>query len=60
MFINAAHHLKWDLSFPQVMGILNATPDSFSDGGKFRTPQDGIAQAERMIANGVDLIDIGG
>ena len=46
--------------YPIVMGILNATPDSFSDGGKFRTPQDTIAQAERMIANGVDLIDIGG
>jgi dihydropteroate synthase len=45
---------------PVVMGILNATPDSFSDGGQFRTPQDPIAQAEHMIANGVDLIDIGG
>ena len=45
---------------PIVMGILNTTPDSFSDGGKFRTPQDAIAQAELMIANGVDLIDIGG
>ena len=45
---------------PIVMGILNATPDSFSDGGKFRTPKDAIAQAESMIAYGVDLIDIGG
>ena len=45
---------------PIVMGILNATPDSFSDGGQFRTPTDAIAHAERMIANGVDLIDIGG
>jgi len=45
---------------PVVMGILNATPDSFSDGGKFRTAQDAIAQAELMIASGVDLIDIGG
>ena len=45
---------------PLVMGILNATPDSFSDGGKFRTPSDAIAQAELMIASGVDLIDIGG
>jgi dihydropteroate synthase len=45
---------------PLVMGILNATPDSFSDGGKFRTASDAIAQAERMIANGVDIIDIGG
>jgi len=45
---------------PLVMGILNATPDSFSDGGKFRTPSDAIAQAERMISNGADIIDIGG
>ncbi len=45
---------------PVVMGILNATPDSFSDGGKFRTAQDAIAQAELMIEGGVDLIDIGG
>ena len=45
---------------PIVMGILNATPDSFSDGGKYRTPKDAIAQAELMIAGGVDLIDIGG
>jgi len=42
------------------MGILNATPDSFSDGGKYRSASDAIAQAEFMIANGVDLIDIGG
>lgn len=47
-------------SRPIVMGILNATPDSFSDGGKFRSPIDAIAQAERMLADGVDLIDIGG
>ena len=45
---------------PIVMGILNATPDSFSDGGKFRGAQDAIAQAELMIKGGVDLIDIGG
>ena len=45
---------------PVVMGILNATPDSFSDGGKFKTPKDAIAQAELMIEGGVDLIDIGG
>ncbi len=45
---------------PIVMGILNATPDSFSDGGRFRTPKDAIDQAHLMIANGVDLIDIGG
>jgi len=45
---------------PIVMGILNATPDSFSDGGNFRVLKDAVAQAENMIANGVDLIDIGG
>jgi dihydropteroate synthase len=45
---------------PLVMGILNATPDSFSDGGKFRTAQDAIAQAELMIKSGADIIDIGG
>ncbi len=45
---------------PLVMGILNATPDSFSDGGKFRTATDAIAQAELMIKSGADMIDIGG
>jgi dihydropteroate synthase len=45
---------------PIVMGILNATPDSFSDGGKFKSAKDAIAQAELMIQSGVDLIDIGG
>lgn len=45
---------------PLVMGILNATPDSFSDGGRFRTVTDAIAQAELMVKSGADLIDIGG
>jgi dihydropteroate synthase len=45
---------------PIVMGILNATPDSFSDGGKYRSVKDALAQADHMIASGVDLIDIGG
>ena len=45
---------------PLVMGILNATPDSFSDGGMFRTVTDAIAQAELMVKSGADLIDIGG
>jgi dihydropteroate synthase len=42
------------------MGILNVTPDSFSDGGKYSSLNDAIRQAELMIANGVDVIDIGG
>ena len=45
--------------YPAVMGILNVTPDSFSDGGKFLDPKRAIAQAERMIADGADIIDIG-
>jgi len=44
---------------PVVMGILNVTPDSFSDGGAFLAPQAAIAHAEQMIADGADIIDIG-
>ncbi|TWX67962.1 dihydropteroate synthase [Colwellia demingiae] len=44
----------------QVMGILNVTPDSFSDGGKFATFDKALAQVEQMIIDGVDIIDIGG
>ncbi len=47
-------------SRPLVMGILNITPDSFSDGGKYPTVQVAIAHAGRMIAEGADWIDIGG
>ncbi|EIO3979313.1 dihydropteroate synthase [Vibrio vulnificus] len=49
-----------DLSFPVVMGILNVTPDSFSDGGQFNALDAALAQAERMIAAGVSIIDVGG
>ena len=41
------------------MGVLNATPDSFSDGGQFVAPERALAQARRMIAEGADIIDIG-
>ena len=44
---------------PLVMGVLNVTPDSFSDGGRFLDPQDAIAQARRLIAEGADILDIG-
>ena len=43
-----------------VMGILNVTPDSFSDGGQFLSLDRAVAQAEQMIAEGADLIDVGG
>ncbi|MCW8833994.1 MAG: dihydropteroate synthase [Colwellia sp.] len=44
----------------KVMGILNVTPDSFSDGGKFNTFDTALRQVELMMDNGVDIIDIGG
>ncbi len=44
---------------PAVMGILNVTPDSFSDGGQFDAPERALAQARRMIAEGAGIIDIG-
>ena len=45
--------------YPAVMGVLNVTPDSFSDGGRFAEPEGALAQARRMIAEGADIIDIG-
>ena len=48
------------LDHPIVMGILNITPDSFSDGGSFFSADAALAHAERMIADGVDIIDVGG
>jgi dihydropteroate synthase len=49
-----------DLSSPKVMGILNITPDSFHDGGQFIDPALALKQAEKMLADGADFIDIGG
>jgi dihydropteroate synthase len=45
--------------YPAVMGVLNVTPDSFSDGGRFNAPEQALDQARRMIADGADTIDIG-
>lgn len=49
-----------DLSTPKVMGILNVTPDSFSDGGKFNQIEAALKQARKMIKDGAAIIDIGG
>lgn len=49
-----------DLSQPQIMGILNLTPDSFSDGGRFNEPQAALSHAQQMLADGATIIDIGG
>ena len=45
---------------PLIMGVLNVTPDSFSDGGRFAAVESAVAQSEKLAADGADLIDIGG
>lgn len=62
---NFTHQLRsknkvLDLSSPKVMGILNVTPDSFSDGGKFYHIDSALRHCESMICDGADIIDIGG
>jgi dihydropteroate synthase len=44
---------------PLIMGIVNVTPDSFSDGGRFDTHDEALAQAKKLVAEGADIIDIG-
>jgi dihydropteroate synthase len=48
-----------DLSRPKVMGIVNLTPDSFSDGGRFLQPAQALAQCERLLKEGADILDLG-
>jgi len=45
---------------PFLMGVVNVTPDSFSDGGRYLAPEAAVAQAERLLAEGADLLDLGG
>lgn len=49
-----------DLSAPRVMGIVNVTPDSFSDGGRFGSAAEALAHCERLLRDGADILDIGG
>ncbi|MCA2464757.1 MULTISPECIES: dihydropteroate synthase, partial [Vibrio] len=58
--IITANNKSLDLSRPHVMAILNVTPDSFSDGGKFNSLELALAQVEKMITAGVSIIDVGG
>lgn len=53
-------HRGLDLSVPRVMGILNVTPDSFSDGGRYSAHEAALAQARAMVEAGADIIDVGG
>jgi len=49
-----------ELDCPSVMGVLNVTPDSFSDGGKFVAPHEALQQAGKMVAAGAEILDVGG
>ncbi len=55
-----ANNRVLDLTQPVVMGILNVTPDSFSDGGRFNSVETALERVEKMITAGVTIIDIGG
>jgi dihydropteroate synthase len=61
-YIRAQMHeeMHANASRTRVMGILNVTPDSFSDGGRYGTVEAAVARAEQMVAEGADLVDIGG
>jgi dihydropteroate synthase len=50
----------WDWSRPYLLGVLNVTPDSFSDGGQFLDPARAVARAREMLAEGADALDVGG
>jgi dihydropteroate synthase len=61
--VNISELNDWLLSEnqqPLIMGVLNVTPDSFTDGGKFLDPTNAVSHAMDMIADGADIIDIGG
>lgn len=58
MTINCKGELL-DLSVPKVMGVLNLTPDSFYDGGKFKNEDEVLKQVEKSIHDGMDILDIG-
>ena len=59
MFWQTSRH-RIDLSLPRVMGIVNLTPDSFSDGGRFDTVGAALAHCETLIRDGADILDLGG
>ena len=48
------------MSKTKIMGILNVTPDSFSDGGKYNSVEKAVSRAKEMVDEGVDIVDVGG
>lgn len=59
MTLTCGNHIL-DLSSPKVMGVLNVTPDSFSDGGKFNSVDHALRHAEKLVEEGAAIIDVGG
>lgn len=64
-YMNSSHlfvcgRYQLDLSVPRVMGIVNVTPDSFSDGGKYESTEKAVEHAMQLVAEGADILDIGG
>jgi len=55
-----AGRFRIDLARPQVMGIVNLTPDSFSDGGAWTDVQAAVAHCEQLVRDGADILDLGG
>lgn len=51
---------RWDFRHPLIMGVLNATPDSFSDGGEYFSLEAALARARELVEEGADVIDLGG
>lgn len=60
MTVTAFGDKSLDLSHPHIMGILNVTPDSFSDGGSFSNLDDALFQTQKMLSEGATIIDVGG
>jgi dihydropteroate synthase len=58
-FLQCGGH-RLDLTRPRVMGVVNVTPDSFSDGGRYLDPAHAIAHARQLVADGADIVDVGG
>ncbi len=59
MFYLRLRDKVWALDRPYIMGIINVTPDSFSDGGDADTPEKALARAEKLLSEGADILDIG-
>lgn len=60
LLLTSRFELSWEQGFPLVMGIVNVTPDSFSDGGQFNAIDTALKHAQQLLDDGADILDIGG